>query len=86
MITKCLLLQRGQVFHQAAFAAGGVVFMNNTFLSSLIQNADRDLGCLNGAFLLTCLDCQTGLFYKCTRAGRDKRGSVRDVSRFAYCA
>lgn len=66
--TAGLLLQRGQVLHQAAFAAGSVVLMNNAFFSSLIQSADRDLGCLNGAFLLTCLDCQTGPFYECTRA------------------
>ena len=66
-ITKGLLLQCGQVFHQAAFAAGGVVLMDDTFFGSLIQSADGDLGCLKGAFLLTCLDRQTGPFYKCTR-------------------
>ena len=56
------------MLHQAAFAAGSVVFMNDSFFGSFIQSADRDLGCLKSAFLLTCLDRQTGPFYKCTRA------------------
>ena len=46
-------LERGQPFHQAALAAGGVVLMDHTFFGSLVDGADR----LQHSFLCFGFSC-----------------------------
>jgi hypothetical protein len=56
------------VLHQAALAAGGIIFMDNTFFCCFIQSADGFAGSLNGLFLRAIRKGGAGFLYECTGA------------------
>ncbi len=63
MFLLCLrLLESGQTFHQAALAAGNVVFVKNAFFGSLIERFDGLVRELAGSIQVTLIHGLAGLF------------------------
>ena len=59
-----LLLERGQVLHQAALAPGGVVLVDDALLGGPIQGADGFEGCLARFFRVAGRDRLAGVFHE----------------------
>jgi hypothetical protein len=60
LLPGVLLFELSQVTHQAALPAGGVVLMQNTLFSGLIQGADGSQGRLASGNQIAAFHCQAG--------------------------
>jgi hypothetical protein len=68
------------VLHQAAFATGGIVLVDDTLLGSLIQGADRCAGSLLGARRITFCNAQAGFLDERARAANER--AITDAAFF----
>lgn len=65
----CFGFQGNQAFHQPAFAAGGIVAVDNPPAGRFVEVLNSKTGRFPGGFKLAARNGGTRLLYKCARAG-----------------
>jgi hypothetical protein len=73
-----LFFKRVEALHQAALAAGGIVFMDGAFFRSRIQGTDRQQSRLAGGFLIAVLNGRTSFSYE--SAGAANKETIANTS------